>query len=241
MEEFELGRLRKGEIVGGLLYWPMYLVGSQLLAVLLLRFLGLNQSPDPGGVRINLAFETINLVCLTAIFFRYLRDQLRILFLRGWHLFVDVLKHYFIYFCLSYAVSMAVTFLATVLHITYTNANQEAVEGALTAVPWASVLMVCVLAPPAEELLCRGLIFCGLYRRSRFWAYAASMLAFSVIHVYASALGQSVGVSLLSLVLYLPAGYALARAYERSGTIWTSILLHSTINLFSLLLQALMS
>ena len=238
MEGFELGRLRKGEIVGGLLYWPMYLLGSQILAVLLLRALGLEQ--DPGGVRLNFAFEAINLVCLTAIFFRYLRDQFRVLLLRGWRLFIDVIRHYFIYFCLSYAVSMAVTFLALLLRVTYTNANQEAVQDALTAVPWASVLMVCVLAPPAEELLCRGLIFCGLYRRSRFWAYAASMLAFSLIHVYASAFGQSLGVSLLSLLLYLPAGYVMARAYERSGTIWTSILLHSTINLLSLLLQGLM-
>ena len=103
------------------------------------------------------------------------------------------------------------------------------------------VIYVVLVAPVTEELLCRGLIFCGLYRRSRIWAYALSMLVFSLLHVYGSMLDQPFGVSLVNLVVYLPAGFALAWSYERSGSIFSAMILHTVINSFALLLQALVT
>ena len=240
METNRLGTLRKSEIIGGLIYLPMFLVGSQILAVLIVGAMGVDLDADEASAPINLAFGILNVLALGLIFRRYLRGQLRVAADRGFKLFTDTVRGVLLYYLLSIAAGMLADLLTELFQVSYYNANQEAVEDAMQAVPWMIIVVVSVLAPFAEELLCRGLVFCGLYRRSRFWAYALSMLLFSAIHVYASVLDQPLAVSLISLVVYLPAGFVLARAYERSGTIWTSIFLHSVINMTALLLQRLM-
>jgi membrane protease YdiL (CAAX protease family) len=42
---------------------------------------------------------------------------------------------------------------------------------------------------------------------------------------------------LLSLLQYLPAGYCLARAYAKSGSLFAPMLIHATINLIAVLLM----
>ena len=64
------------------------------------------------------------------------------------------------------------------------------------------------------------------------------MLVFSLAHCAAVMFDQPVGVTVISVLSYLPAGYVLAWSYERSGSIWTPIFLHTAINAVTLLLQA---
>ena len=234
----DLGGLRKSEVIGGLLYWPVYLWGAQYLALWIAGALGVDTGKETALAPVNLIFGCLNLLILLPIFSRYLADQLRRLTGRGWRLFGDLLMGYLFYFGLSYLVSLVMSALVVSAGLDYFNLNEEAVEAAVRMTPWMMILVACVLAPLAEELLCRGLIFCGLYRRSRLWAYGLSMLMFSLLHVYAAAPHQPLSVTGLNLIIYLPAGYALARTYERTGTIWSSILLHSFINMISLLVQA---
>ena len=76
----------------------------------------------------------------------------------------------------------------------------------------------------------RGLIFGLIYKKNRILAYAVSMLVFAAIHVVGAAFSQNVLVSVISILTYLVPGFVLAWAYERTGTIWTSILIHLGIN-----------
>ena len=90
---------------------------------------------------------------------------------------------------------------------------------------------VVLLVPPAEELLFRGAVFGPLFRRRPWAGYLVSMLAFSAVHVMGY-LGQLSPLAvLLSLIQYLPAGFFLAWAYRRTGNLFTSILMHSFINI----------
>ena len=97
------------------------------------------------------------------------------------------------------------------------------------------VLLVVVAAPVLEELLFRGLLY-GTLRRAvgPVPAAAVSALAFAAIH----------GLWIHAAVLFL-LGYALARVYERTGSLWSAIALHATYNAaglgLALLLRALLS
>lgn len=236
----DLGTLRKGEVIGGLIYLPMFLVGTQILAVLIVLLFTGKRDYAEVSVPINLVYTGLNAVSLCLIFRHYLADQLRRLLARGWALFGYLLLGYAVYYGLALLISAAMELLSELFHIEYYNANQETVEAILARAPLPSIFMICVLAPVGEELLFRGLIFCGLYRRSRPLAYALSMFAFALVHVYGSMFSQPIGVTVLVLMAYLPHSFALAWIYERSGTIFCSIFLHSVMNTLMLfLLQAM--
>ncbi len=85
-------------------------------------------------------------------------------------------------------------------------------------------LAIGLLAPFAEELFFRGMVF-GWLRRWGFWLAAL---------VSAGLFGLAHGVNIV-----LPASFALgllnALAYERSGSIWPAIVSHATFNGTSLL------
>ena len=100
-------------------------------------------------------------------------------------------------------------------------------------------LFTVLFAPLAEELMFRGLIFGSLRPRSRFLAYAVSMLAFALLHVLGYIGSYPVSTLALCLVQYLPAGFALAWALEFSGSIWASIGVHMLANAFAMLVMAL--
>lgn len=234
-----LGALRKGEIIGGLLYLPMLLLGSQIIAAVIARLMGMDLREDSTLGYVNLIYGCLNAAVLAAIFCRYLADQFRRLLDRGWAIFADLLLGFLMCYGLILLASMGVSILSALFRVEYYNANQEAAEAAVRMTPLVTILYACVLAPFGEEVMFRGLIFCGLFRRSRFWAYAVSMLAFSLLHIYSSALSQPVGVTLINVLVYLPYGFALARTYERSGSIWVAVFLHAAINTVSILLQHL--
>ena len=88
------------------------------------------------------------------------------------------------------------------------------------------------LAPITEELMFRGGIFGALRRVNRVLAYVVSALLFSLYHVWGYALTDPL--AWLYLLQYLPVSLLLCRCYERSDSIWGSILLHATINFLSL-------
>ena len=90
------------------------------------------------------------------------------------------------------------------------------------------------LAPLVEEPMFRGGVF-GLVRKySRIAAYGASMLLFAVYHVWSFAAKDPT--AWLYVLQYLPAGFLLARVYEKTDSIWTGIFLHMTVNGVSMLI-----
>ncbi len=114
------------------------------------------------------------------------------------------------------------------------NLNQESISSMLGQERGLIIAMTVFLAPIVEESLFRGGLFCGLYPKSRFAAYAVSMLLFCVYHVwqYAVALGDP-GYLLMS-IQYLPAAFVLCWVYERSGSVWTNIFFHMSVNAYAI-------
>ena len=88
------------------------------------------------------------------------------------------------------------------------------------------------LAPLVEEPVFRGAVFGGLYRRGRRLAYGASMLLFSLYHVWGYALLDPI--YWVYLLQYLPVSWLLCRCYERCNSIWGSIFFHMTVNAVSI-------
>ena len=88
------------------------------------------------------------------------------------------------------------------------------------------------LAPLVEEPIFRGAVFGGLYRYSRPLAYAASMLLFSLYHIWGYALMDPL--YWIYLLQYLPVSWLLCRCYERCDSIWGSIFFHMTVNAVSI-------
>jgi membrane protease YdiL (CAAX protease family) len=90
----------------------------------------------------------------------------------------------------------------------------------------AMALMVCLVAPFVEEILFRGILYAWLRRR---WGMVLSSLVsgicFSLLH---------------GIVWLIPAiallGVLLAVIYEKSGSLWPSIVTHATFNTMTLIL-----
>lgn len=83
-----------------------------------------------------------------------------------------------------------------------------------------------VIAPFAEELLFRGVIFAGLAQRLPLgWAAAVSGLIFGAAHL-----------DPWSIVPLAIVGTGLALLYRRTGSLWPNIIAHATFNTFSLVL-----
>ena len=92
-----------------------------------------------------------------------------------------------------------------------------------------------ILVPVAEELLHRGLVFGSLYGRNPYIAYIFSAILFSAIHILGYVMVYPLPHLLLAFLQYLPAGLVLAWAYRKSGSIFSSILIHAAVNAMALL------
>ena len=95
-------------------------------------------------------------------------------------------------------------------------------------------LIVVLLAPFVEEVLFRGLVFGCLREKSRIFAYLLSCALFALLHVWTAAVSNWDLGYLILMLQYLVPGLVFAWAYEHSGTLWTSILIHALVNALSL-------
>ena len=94
------------------------------------------------------------------------------------------------------------------------------------------------LAPVLEETLMRGVVFGTLRRVRRGAAYAVSALLFAFCHIWMYA--PEGMLFWLTLAQYIPVSIALCYAYERSGSVWTSVFLHMFINAMGYTAMSLM-
>ena len=118
------------------------------------------------------------------------------------------------------------------MEFTSANPNNNAVIDMTTQGFGMVEAMAVFLAPIVEELMFRAGLFGLLRRYNRTWAYIISILAFAFYHVWGYALNDPI--SWLYLLQYIPVTYLLCRCYERSNSIWGSIMLHMLINFISL-------
>lgn len=101
----------------------------------------------------------------------------------------------------------------------------EGVDDRLFA-PESSIRMACafdflVWAPLSEEFLFRGMLFLGMRRKLGFvGAATVSSFLFSAVHSY----------SLISSISVFVGGVSLAYLFERSGSLWPSVVAHAGYN-----------
>ena len=110
------------------------------------------------------------------------------------------------------------------------DAEPQAAERAIALVdPWLVVLSVVILAPIAEEVFFRGVVFNAWLREGgRRWAFFGSSALFALIHI-----------SVVALVPIFLLGLALAWVYHRTGNLLAPIAMHATVNAISVALALL--
>ena len=116
----------------------------------------------------------------------------------------------------------------------HTNLNDTTIAASINAAPRLTALIVVLLAPFVEEVLFRGLVFGCLKEKSRIFAYAVSCVLFAFMHVWTFALSSWDWSYFILMLQYLVPGLVFAWAFDYSGTLWTSILLHATVNALAL-------
>jgi len=87
-------------------------------------------------------------------------------------------------------------------------------------------LLIVILAPLAEEICFRGMLFGGLRTKLPFWAAALGAGAFFGLLHYTT--GPSAVPSLVAL------GVIFALVYEKTGSLWPAIIMHVVNNGFAL-------
>ena len=115
----------------------------------------------------------------------------------------------------------------------HTNLNDSTISAQIHDAPRVTLLIVIFLAPFVEEVLFRGLVFGNLKHKSRAVAYAVSCLLFALLHVWQFAVERQDITYFLLMVQYLVPGLVLAWAYDHTGTLWSSVLLHAAANALS--------
>ena len=129
-----------------------------------------------------------------------------------------------------YGLNELVYRLTRMLVNNHTNLNDTTISAQIHDAPRVTLLIVIFLAPFVEEVLFRGLVFGNLKSKSRTVAYVVSCLLFALLHVWQFAGVRQDITYFLLMVQYLVPGLVLAWAYDHTGTLWSSILLHAAAN-----------
>ena len=217
------------ETVFGIIYYLLQLLIIPVIITVVNKML---PNPYPEAA-VNFIFFAVNFIFVTVIFRRFLLSNFCVLAERPWM----VLRYAGVGFLVYMAGNWAFGMLVALIDPNFTNINDavimDMVQGNYTLMTIGTVLLV----PVAEECFYRGLIFRNIYGKSPFFGYFLSMVLFSLVHV----LGYIGMVDLHTLFLcflqYLPAGFALAWSYRRSGSIFASILIHMSVNQIGMLMM----
>lgn len=217
------GSMTRREILLSLLYLPVHLVllPMGLAFLYALGYISLTAA--------NVLSYAVGLVYMVLTQFRFLRREFDALCDRFAYVLVTVVTSYGGILCLNTLFGMLMQWLGLGL-----NPNNVAVGDAYEIGGGSIAAMTVFMAPIVEELMFRGGLFTLFRRRSRALAYVMSSAAFCFYHVF-SYLSEDPRYIVFALQ-YLPASILLARCYEKTDSIWSSILLHMTVNGVSLLL-----
>lgn len=99
---------------------------------------------------------------------------------------------------------------------------------------WKIIFLIdfCLLGPITEELFARGLVYRLLKNRySILWAVVISSVVFQILHGFSIDTLLNLRILLVSLIF--------TYVYEKTGTIWSSIITHSLNNIFWLVFVSL--
>ena len=228
--------LNRGEKIAGWIYFPFYVLIISLVLAVIFMLMGRDVQAPGNLLYLNLIYGVINFCVLTVCFHKYLGKSLRQVRQFPGRFFAAV----GIGFAIYYFGTVLMTILVQLVEPGLENINDNALGGLAEHGMILMIIYTVLLVPTVEELMFRGLIFSSIRPRSRFWAYAVSMVAFSLMHVLAYVGSYPLRTLLLCFLQYLPASFGLAWALEYSGSIWASIGVHTIANLVAMLAMAFM-
>ena len=228
--------LERYEAIGGWIYLPLFILVLPVIATIAAHMLGFNVLRADVQLYLSVGLELFSVVLLAVLFHRYLGKSFRQARNFPRRFIVAVLAGVVIY----YFGTTIMTYLTQLIEPGLENINDNTIETLAGSGPVLTMIYAILLAPLVEELLFRGLIFTSLRPHSRFWAYAVSMVAFSLIHVMGYVGQYPLHILALCFVQYLPASFALAWALEYSGSIWASICLHMLANTIAMSMMLLL-
>lgn len=180
---------------------------------------------------INLIYFAVNFVCTGYIFRGFLSKSFSIFRKKPMNIALWAGIMLSIYFFACWICAQ----IAFALRPDFANLNDQSIAAMMRENYWIMSIGTVLLVPMAEETLFRGLIFQGLYNKSRLLAYTISTLGFAAIHVMSFIGKYDLPLLLLSFLQYLPAGICLGFAYAKTDTIWTPIAIHSIVNFIGIL------
>ena len=183
------------------------------------------------ALQLNLLYFSVNLAATLVIFHRFWAESWKAVLDRIGTILLTAAAGYVVYYILSFLVS---AFIVTV-NPGFANVNDQSISSLTKQHHVLTAIGTVLLVPTAEELLHRGAIFGGLYRRNRIAAYVVSTILFALVHISGYIGYYPIGTLLLCLLQYIPAGICLAASYEYSGNIVTPILIHTAVNAVGML------
>ncbi len=224
------GGMNRTERVAGTIFFLVYLLVMPLLAGRVFDILEVALDTSIGDSLRNVLYYYVLFAVTVLLFHSYLAHTSS--------RFLDNLNRSLTTLLLGllvfYGANELIYRVCSVLFDSRTNLNDMTIAAQIGQAPRMTALIVVFLAPFVEEVLFRGLVFGCLREKSRVFAYLLSCALFALLHVWSAAV-SSWDIGYLVLMLqYLVPGLVFAWAYEHSGTLWTSILLHALVNALSL-------
>ncbi len=183
--------------------------------------------PNPlSEALLNLTYFIISFICVLGVFHKCLWKSLQAAVKQPWRTFRSAFLGFALYQVSNYLLSLGIHAWMP----DFSNVNDNAIFSMSRDYFGAVAVGLILLVPITEETLYRGLVFQSLYVKRPIAAYLLSALLFASIHVMGY-IGQFPPLQLLLCLLqYLPAGFCLAWAYVKAGTICAPILIHIAIN-----------
>lgn len=136
---------------------------------------------------------------------------------------------YFMYLFLNAGYSVLLDFLKLGSEATG-SVNQGMVEVLITRLPVRMFLSVVIFAPIMEEWIFRGLGFRSLLCYNKFVAYASTFILFGLVHLSAGFVRGAGFSEFIYLPIYGMMGVVYAYAYDRTGSIYSSMIIHALSN-----------
>lgn len=221
--------LLRREITWGLRYLLFQLVFLGYILYWLLALLGFQHD----SVLLNTVYFVVNLGATLWIFRTYLWQSVKY----GISHWVKLLIASAVGFVAYHALYQVLDLVIHRIEPNFFNVNDQGIYGDLEDNFVLTAVGAVALAPLAEELLYRGLVFGALQQRNRLVAYSLSTLVFCFIHIMGHIGSFPTSQLVLSFIQYIPAGLALAWAYEYSGSILAPVLIHTASNVIATIVR----
>lgn len=178
------------------------------------------------SAQLNFCYFLINFLAILCIFHGFLGKN----FAQFQHHPAYVIQAAVLGLAAYFACNMAMGSVILMIDPTFANLNDSSIAAMTGDNFFLMAVGTVVLVPPVEECLFRGLIFRGLYGKSRWVAFVVSMAAFSAVHIMSFVTVYSPLHLALSFLQYLPAGLCLAWSYTKADSIFAPILIHAAVN-----------